>query len=173
MPRPFGELCTSWCLIAVRPEKMACIFEIKLETSDVIAILAFLVAALSALYARWSWREAKKSNQISLLGHKKEIYDAFFELKMHIMQKAQFAEIGEVSKFYYPSKNAKIYLPSGLAKDIERYYDACFRIADIHRKYGGITKESSAECKQYIEIERELSPKIEKEIISLLQEAQA
>lgn len=77
---------------------MTCIFEIKLETSDVIATLALLVSALSALYACWSWREAKKSNQISLLGQKKEI-DAFFELKMHMMQKAEFAEIGEVSSF--------------------------------------------------------------------------
>jgi len=152
---------------------MACVLEIKLATSDVISILAFLVATLSALYARWSWREAKKSNQISLLGHKKAIYDAFFELKMHMMQKAVFAEIGEVSKFYYHSKNAKIYLSSSLAKDIETYFDACFRIADNHRKYGGITAESSTECEKHIEVEKELSPKIEKEIISLLKEAQA
>lgn len=151
---------------------MACIFEIKLDTSDVIALLALLVAGLSALYARWSWHEAKKANQISLLGHKKEIYDAFFELKMHMTQKAEFAELGEVSKFYYPSKNAKIYLPSDLAKDIEKYFEACFWISDTHRKYGGISKESSAECKQHIAAEKELAPKIEKEIIKLLQEAQ-
>jgi len=119
---------------------MAYISEIKLNTSDVIALLALLVAGLSSLYARWSWREAKKANQISLLGHKKEIYDAFFELKMHMTQKAELAEQGEVSKFYYPSRNAKIYLPSNLAKDIETYFDACFWIADIHRKYGGISK---------------------------------
>lgn len=152
---------------------MACIFEIKLGTSDVIALLALLVAGLSALYARWSWREARRANQISMLGHKKEIYDAFFELKMHMTQKAEFAELGEVSKFYYPSKNAKIYLPSDLAKDIEKYFDACFWIADIHRKYGGISKESSGECKQHIDAEKELAPKIEKQIIKLLKKAQA
>eukprot|EP01034_Spumella_vulgaris_P040041 gene40041-49510_t len=58
--------------------------EINLETSDVIAILAMLVSGLSALYARWSWGEAKKANQISVLGSQREIYDAFFELKMHM-----------------------------------------------------------------------------------------
>lgn len=152
---------------------MTCIFEIKLGTSDVIALLALLVAGLSALYARWSWRETKRANQISLLEQKKEIYDAFFELKMHMVQKSQFAEQSEVSKFYYHSKNSKIYLPSGLAEDIEKYFDACFWIADIHRKNGGITKESSIECKSYIETEKNLAPKIEKAILKLLQEARA
>lgn len=152
---------------------MACIFEIKLGTSDVIALLALLVAGLSALYARWSWREAKRANQISLLGHRKEIYDAFFELKMHMTQKSEFAELSEVSKFYHQSKNAKTYLPSDLAKEIEKYFEACFWAADIHRKYGGISKESSAECKRHIDAEKELAPKIEKEIIKLLKEAQA
>lgn len=152
---------------------MGCIFEIKMGASDVIALLALLLAGLSALYARWSWSEAKKANQISLLGHKKEIYDAFFELKMHMTQKAEFAELGEVSKFYYQSKNAKIYLSSTLAQDIEKYFDACFWVADIHRKYGGISKESSAECEKHMETEKELAPKIEKEILKVLQDAQA
>lgn len=151
---------------------MGCIFEIKLGPSEVIALLALLLAGLSALYARWSWSEAKKANQISLLGHKKEIYNAFFELKMHMTQKAELAEPGEVSKFYYQSKNAKIYLPSGLAQDIEKYFDACFWIADIHRKYGGISKDGSAGCEKHIETEKELAQKIEKELLKVLQDAQ-
>lgn len=150
---------------------MECIFEIKLGTADTLALLSLLVAGLSALYARWSWNEARKANQISLLGHKKEIYDAFFELKMHMTQKSQLAELGEVSKFYYPSKNANIYLPSDLAKDIENYFEACFRIADIHRKHGGMTNDSRLECKQHIKIEIELAPKIDKEITKLLKES--
>lgn len=150
---------------------MACIFEIKLGAPEVIAILALLVAGLSALYARWSWREARRANQISLLGHKKEIYDAFFELKMHMTQKAEYAELSEVSKFYYHSKNSKFYLPNDLAKSNEKYFDACLRISDIHRKYGGISKDNIGEFKQHIDAEKELAPRIEKEIMTLLQEA--
>lgn len=151
---------------------MECIFEIKLGASDVIALLALLVAGLSALYSRWSWGEARRANQISLLGHKKEIYDAFFELKMHMTQKAEFAELGEVSKFYYPSKNAKFYFPSDLAKDIEKYFDACFCVAVIHQQYNGISNESRKEYMPHKEVEKELAPKIDKEIIKLLKEAQ-
>ncbi|PPC76967.1 hypothetical protein C4K68_12695 [Pokkaliibacter plantistimulans] len=149
---------------------MDCLFEFKMGTTDIIALLALLVAGLSALYARWSWSEAKKANNISLLGHKKEIYDAFYELKMHMTQKAKSAELGEVSKFYYHQKNAKIYLPSKLAEDIEKYYDACFRICDIHRRDGGLTTESGADFEPHIANEKRLAPIIEKALVRLLQE---
>jgi hypothetical protein len=152
---------------------MACIFEIQMGTSDVIAFFALLVAILSALCAYLSWKEAKKTNQISLFVHKKEIYDAFFDLKMHMMQKAEFAELEEVFKFYYPSRNANIYLPTELAKNIETYYRACFNVANIHRRYGGLTTESRGEYTTHLEEAEQLAPKIESELIKLLQQVQA
>ncbi|MEA2117716.1 hypothetical protein [Halovibrio sp. HP20-50] len=149
---------------------MDCLFELKMGITDTIALLALLAVGLSAFYAHWSWRESKKANNISLLGHKKEIYDAFYELKMHMTQNAQFAELGEVSKFYYHQKNAKIYLPSDLAEDIEKYYDACFWISDIHRRDGGLTEENAADFKPHIYNEKQLAPKIEKALVRLLHE---
>jgi uncharacterized protein (TIGR03382 family) len=152
---------------------MTCIFKIELSTSDVMALLAMLVAGLSALYARRSWREARRANQISLLGQKKEIYYAFFALKMHMIQRSELAEMKEVSKFHYPAMNANIYLPSKLAKSVDTYFDACFRIADIHQQFNGMTTKSREECKPHIATERSLAPKIEKELIKLLKESQA
>lgn len=144
-----------------------------MDTSNVIAILALIVAALSALYTYWSSKEAKRANAISLLGHRKEIYDAFFELKMYMTQKAKFAEFGEVSKFYYPSRNANIYFPSELAEDINKYYEACFCLADIHRKNGGLTKEGANEAEPHLKREKELAPKIEKTVLEWIKDAQA
>lgn len=152
---------------------MPYICEIKLSTSDAIALLAMFVAALSALYARWSWKEAVKSNQISLLGHRKEIHDAFFALKTHMLQKSAFAEMQEVSKFYCAAKNAQIYLPDKLAESIGLYFNTCFLIAEIHQKNGGITKDGGEECKAHITTERRLAPKIESEITALMKKSQA
>lgn len=45
-----------------------------MSTSDWISILAFLVAVLSAIYARWSLNESRKANKISLQFEKVEIY---------------------------------------------------------------------------------------------------
>lgn len=152
---------------------MSCILEIKLTTSDIVAIVAFLIAGLSALYTRWSWYEAKKANHISLLGHKKEIYDAFYDLKMYMNLKHEFAEQSEVSKFYYHSKSANIYLPFSLAADINKYFDACFWIANNYTRYGSLTSECHKENKQHLETEKELGPKIEQKLIKMLQEVQA
>lgn len=145
--------------------------EINIELSGMVAILAVLVAALSALYARWAWGEAKRANEISLSGHRKEIYDAFFELKMHMQNKAEFAEISEVSKFYYPSRNAQLYLPKNLAEKISKYYEACFWLADTRRRNDGHTEESMGKCEPHLDAENKLGPEIEKALSKLLQRA--
>ena len=147
--------------------------QLNMDLSDIIAILAALVAGLSALYARWAWREARRANEISLSGHKKEIYDAFFELKMHMQQKAEFAELSEVSKFYYPSRNAQLYFSKSLAEKISKYYEACFWVADIHRRKGGHDGESMEKCKPHLDTEKELAPEIDKAISELIRSANA
>lgn len=148
---------------------MPCIFDLKLSSSDIIAVFAFLVAGFSAFFAYTSWNEVKRANRISLSSSINEIYDAFFELKMHMSQKSQFAEVSEISKFYYHSKKAKIHLPSPLAEDVEKYFDACFWLADIHRKNGGITKEIGVESSPHLETEKMLAPKIDYALSKLLQ----
>ncbi len=152
---------------------MACIYEIKLTMTDVIAIISMLVSGLSALYAGWSWNESRKANEISLLGHRKEIYNAFFELKMHMVSKRMYAEASEVSKFYYQKRNAQIYLPVALALKIGKYFDACFEIAEIHKKFGETPKGSIAESAPHLDVEKKLAPEIDKEFLKLLQEIQA
>lgn len=106
-----------------------CVF--TLSTSDVIAILAALVAGLSALYARWAAKEAKRANELALLSHRKIIYDAFYELKMHMEQRGLRPEMEQVSRFYYPSRDAAFYVKESLSNEITNYYELCFKVADL------------------------------------------
>ncbi|MGR3979796.1 hypothetical protein FW757_03090 [Pseudoalteromonas sp. 1181_04] len=142
--------------------------EVNLGASDIIAISAVLIAGLSAIYARWAWCESRRSNEISLSGHRKEIYDAFFEIKMHMQQKAEFAQLSEVSKLFYPSRNASLYLRDELANQISSYYEACFWVADIHRSTGGLTTESMDKCRLHLEAEEDLAPKIDSALSRLI-----
>ena len=146
------------------------IFDMNLSTSDKIAILALLVAVLAALYARWSSMEAKKANQISLLSGRKEIYIAFLNLKMHMQQCQGSAQLAEVSKFYYLVLNAWMYFPDSLAEEIKDYYDACFWIADIYRKDGGVTLQSREDKKRYLEVEKNLSSTIDSRILKIFKD---
>lgn len=106
---------------------------LSLGTSDVIAVLAALVAGLSALYARWAAEEAKRANELALLPPRKAIYDAFHELKTHMTQKGLHPDIEQVSKFYNPSRDATFYVKESLSDELANYYALCFKVADLSR----------------------------------------
>lgn len=90
-----------------------------------------------------------------------------------MQQKAEFAELSEVSKFYYPSRNAQLYFSKSLAEKISKYYEACFWVADIHRTKGGHDGESMEKCKPHLDTERELAPEIDRAISELIRSANA
>ena len=139
------------------------------NTSDKIALLALLVAVLAAIYARWSSLEAEKANQISLINGRKEIYLAFINLKMHMLQQRQGAQLTEVSKFYHHTITAHLFFPASLAKKIQDYYDACFWLADSYQLNGDATLENSNKDKQskYLDTQSGLSLTIDTEILKL------
>jgi hypothetical protein len=130
--------------------------------SDLIAYASVLVAILAAISAYRSARSAEKSNQINLHTHQKTIHDAFFELKMHLTQKAEFSQLQEVSKFYYPAKDAKFYFDQSLAKDIEKYFDLCFEIADLARVEKTIAETSKVS--ELLKSEMVLSKSVEERL---------
>jgi len=136
-------------------------YQITFTLSETIAIIAALITLLSALYARWSWKQAKRSNEINTLQHKIDIYDAYHSLKMYMTQKAEFAEIEEVTKFYYPLRSAEYYLPK-IYSNIKIFQESCLAVARINRKNKGFTDKSIEECKPYFEAIEKAQKKIEK-----------
>lgn len=133
----------------------------SLGTSDAIAILAALVAGLSALYARRAADGAKRANELALLSHRKAIYDAFFELKMHMEQRALRPDMEQVAKFYYPSRDAAFYVKESLSSEIANYYEMCFKVADLAKLGNGLYPNESEEIKSAFNRAREASEKID------------
>ena len=56
-----------------------------IETSTAISVIATLIATLSALYARWSAKEAKKANNIGRL-------NALLSFRQHYLESIQHQE---------------------------------------------------------------------------------
>ena len=131
-----------------------------MNNSDWLALAAILVAALSALYTRWAWSEANKANKINLHSHKKEIYDAFFQLKIYMGQKADFAEKEHVHKFYYGSRSAHFYFCKEIADKLKKYFDQCLYIADMNST--NLTGEQRIELVDKAKNAKSLSVEIEK-----------
>lgn len=139
-------------------------YVLSLGTSDVIAVLAALVAGLSALYARRAAEEAKRANEIALLTHRKAIYDAFYELKMHMEQRGFRPEMEQVSKFYYPSRDAAFYVKEPLSSEIAKYFELCFKVADLARLGNGLYPNENETVKDAFKEALEISEKIDKDL---------
>ncbi|MGI2112006.1 hypothetical protein ACRN9G_00190 [Shewanella frigidimarina] len=57
--------------------------------SELITIIASLIALLSALYARWTWSEAQKANKISRLNMLLALKQHYSELMLKEHEKAR------------------------------------------------------------------------------------
>jgi hypothetical protein len=139
--------------------------------SDWIAYASALVAILSAIYSYRAVNEAKKANALSLFHHRKEIYDAFYELKMHMVAYGESSDIKIVSKFYHHSRDANIYFSEPLGSLINEYFGICFDVAIFNAKRGGNLSESSQEIESKYDRTFELEKAIQKRLLLVLRVA--
>ena len=135
-----------------------------LQPSDFIAIIALLTSFASVFFAQKSKNAAEKANNINLHSHQKTIYHAFYELKMHIEIKGEFAEIRKVSKYYYQGLDAKFYFNQEIAEQFKKFFDLCFEIADISRVEGR-TKTERDEARNKLNCAREIANELDGKII--------
>ncbi|WP_022653144.1 hypothetical protein [Aquaspirillum serpens] len=127
-----------------------------------VSVASFLVSIASAVFAKITSNAAKKANDINLHVYQKKIYDAFLELRMHMIMKSISAEMSEVSKFYYPAKEAEFYFSSEIAKQFQTFFDLCFEVADLARVQRTPTELSEATDKVHLAlgIAKQLEEKI-------------
>jgi hypothetical protein len=140
---------------------------LALDSSGLIALLAALFSALAALYARWAAVQAERANELALLAHRKAIYDAFYELRMHMQERRFRPDIAQVSKFYYPSKDAAFYVKESLSNEISEYYDLCFKVADLAR-VENLNPNESDEVKASFSQAQDLAKKIDGNLKALV-----
>lgn len=116
---------------------LSAVRDVKLESEPdklaiAISIIALLVSGLSALYSRWTWKVAKKSNFISLLPKREEIYEALKQLHYHVSRVGTSVEFPEVARLYVYKGAAAIYYPEMISKKLEQYLDTCYNLAVLN-----------------------------------------
>lgn len=57
------------------------------------------------------------------------------------------SDLEQVSKFYYPSRNAAFYVKESLSSDIEIYYSFRLNAADYERLWNSLYRNESDEIK--------------------------
>ena len=133
---------------------------------DKIALLSAAIALLSAIYARYSYSQAKKANQLVFHGLIKPIFVAFDELALHMDSCGKYADKTTVQKFLPHKRDAAIYLDKKTSEYINEYWRACFYMADLSQqsKAGQTSDEQNKKIIEFEAVERKLSPIIKKRI---------
>ena len=80
--------------------------------SDWIALLAATIGLLAALYARWVWSEARKTNLLALHANRLEVFRAFNSLRQAVQERGASVEEQRVAMFHNPCQEAKFYSAS-------------------------------------------------------------
>lgn len=127
-----------------------------------ISAICTLAAVLAALHI------SNKQNEISSSNKKEEIYNAFFELKMHMTQKGQFADRSEVSKFYQFARKSSLIFRKELASDINKYYEVCLEVATINEQNKVAEKPEPTNSSTLTKEARELAQKIDSKIFKII-----
>lgn len=97
-----------------------------LDQSDYIALAAFGVSALSALYARWAVTEAKKANKISLHAHKIEIYEEVVSFSDCFRGFLTVPSSERLEKFKKLAvQRAELYLSNEVYLQLKEIYEHC------------------------------------------------
>ncbi len=124
--------------------------------------VAIFISIISLLFAFWSWQESRKANKISIHPNQIEIYDAFNELMMHSDEEGMSLRAEKVAKFYKTSQIVEFYFDEVFAKQLNRYYDICWKLADLNRRH--LRDREKNKEKELKEIEEEQDVLFDEEI---------
>ena len=144
-----------------------------ISTASLLALLSFLGAVLAALYARWTWYEAHKANDLAVHSNRVEIYRALNDLRYAVQSKGVGVKTSDVVPFFRPSKEARFYFSNQeTSKKLTEYFDTCFALAECSRKLErpNISQDQRAEIQREQDKFSGLEESLFPEVVRLVEE---
>jgi hypothetical protein len=106
-----------------------------MDTSSWVAAASLLAALLSALYARWMWGEARRTNFLALHTNRIDVFRAFNSLRQAVQEQGNRVELQRVSAFFHASQESKFYFSEPKTSQLlGQYFDTCFALTEQARK---------------------------------------
>lgn len=131
-----------------------------------IDYLSPAIALLAALYARYSYSQAKKANQLVFHSIIKPIFTSFEDLRIHMDNNGRYADKETVQRFLPYKRDAEIYFDKKTYNLVSEYYSACFHIADmkLSRTNNKLTQEQISQLDKKEKLYKTYTPIIQKRI---------
>lgn len=113
--------------------------------AKLLALAAFGVSVLSAIYARRAIDEARKANRLSVHDHRLEIFREFDTVRFAMMREGLGIKHTDIAGLYRPSRESAFYFPEAVSEWLIEYYDTCFELAELNSKLQFRTHQSLKE----------------------------
>jgi hypothetical protein len=100
----------------------------EMLASNWISALALLVSALSALYARYSVQEARRTNEITIHNERLKIFKVILELRGLLTRHGVNIKENDLFSFYEFVQLSEFYYDKSIHEDIKAYFDTAWEI---------------------------------------------
>jgi len=105
------------------------------DISTAISVLSALVAALSALYARWQANTAKRANEIALHDSRRSVYNDLVRFRAHISARGTDIAEEEVWKLAQVAELAEFYFPADIGARLNEVFESCLKILSLNDEW--------------------------------------
>jgi len=149
----------------------------EIQTSDLIASVALVIAGLAALYARWTANAAEQANTIAIHNERLKIYKALLDFKALLSARGPRFPENDLWNFYEPVQLSEFYFGEAIYSEMKQVWDNGQKILslsdswkqakengdpkyrdlvkeahDLHRKTRGYCKEVAEDMKPTLRI---------------------
>jgi hypothetical protein len=105
------------------------------DLGALVAVGAAFVATLSALYARWQARAAKRANEIALHDHRMDVYSALVRFRVHLTGNGANIKEEEVWRFGGAMDASEFYFPLHIHPRMLYVFNESFRLMSLNEEW--------------------------------------
>ena len=99
-----------------------------------VTLISTLIAALAALYARWVWSEARRTNQLGLHARRIEVLRSLRQLRQSVQVQGLHVTKTDVRIFLDSAYEAKFFFSEPRTVQLlDEYYKICFSLTEQRR----------------------------------------
>ncbi|MGY3323411.1 hypothetical protein [Pseudomonas sp. TE3911] len=107
----------------------------KMESAgwaNLIAVLAFIVSVIAAVFAWKSATEARTSNRIGTHQYQRDLYSSLVSVRNIIVDKGLLTTERDLSPYSERFLSARLYINAGLSKRLLSFFEMCKGIEQLH-----------------------------------------
>ena len=127
------------------------------DLGALVALGAAFVSGLSALYARWQAKAAKRANEIALHENRLRVFKGLSRYRVHLTSRGASIAEEEVWKFSEEVELSEFYFPKHIHPLLQHIFDGSLKLLTLNDEWRGAKEEGSSTAKEFVKQRHELA----------------